>query len=70
MRVSSVLKHRLRAHCPLQTSQRDRRPSTLPLALLFAAQGCATLGALGVVRPPRCRSDPDRLLQGDVRVGR
>jgi hypothetical protein len=27
---------------------------------LAALEGCASLGALGIVRPPRFRSDPDR----------
>lgn len=30
------------------------------VGLLLALQGCASLGALALVRPPRFRSDPDR----------
>jgi late embryogenesis abundant protein len=60
VRLSSVLKHRILARCPLQTSTRDARPYILALAALLALQGCASLGALGVVRPPRFRGDPDR----------
>ena len=30
------------------------------LVALAALQGCASLGALGLVRPPRFRNDPDR----------
>ena len=33
---------------------------SLALAALVAHAGCASLGALGLVRPPRLRTDPDR----------
>ena len=61
MRLSSVLKQRHAVRCPLQTSAPapGRRAAVL-LGLFVAGQGCASLGALAVVRPPRFRTDPDR----------
>lgn len=61
MRRLSVLKQRQVGNCPLRTSGAAAATRLFALAALLAiVQGCATLGALGIVRPPRFRTDPDR----------
>jgi hypothetical protein len=60
MRISSVLKQRHGAGCPLQTSTCAHVRHALLAAVLIGLQGCASLGALALVRPPRLRADPDR----------
>lgn len=42
------------------TGDAMRRRTALVVLALVASQGCASLGALGLVRPPRFRNDPDR----------
>jgi Late embryogenesis abundant protein len=61
MRRLSVLKQRQDGGCPLRTSVAAAPTRVVALVgLLAVAQGCASLGALGLVRPPRFRTDPDR----------
>lgn len=61
MRLLSVLKQRHDSGCPLQTSLRGPiLRAVVLLALFVTGHGCASLGALALVRPPRFRSDPDR----------
>jgi hypothetical protein len=61
MRRLSVLKQRQERPCPLQSSVAAVTTRLVALVgLLAVGQGCASLGALGLVRPPRFRTDPDR----------
>lgn len=61
MRGLSVLKQRHSLDCPLQTSPRGATTRAVALvAVIVTAIGCASLGALALVRPPRFRTDPDR----------
>ena len=67
MRRLSVLKQRQDGGCPLWTSVVASPARLVALAALLAAvPGCASLGALGLVRPPRFRTDPDR--QAELRL--
>jgi late embryogenesis abundant protein len=61
MRRLSVLKQRQDRGCPLRGSVAAVTTRLFALVAVIAiVQGCASLGALGLVRPPRFRTDPDR----------